>query len=268
MEFSNTLLHEHNLKLKSECLSNAIRQLHSWYYRIKNYKEQRKTQLNADEMEYFQKCTFFPEERLKEKYLCSICNKCFNLENNLKGHLFKCHKMGNLPFECDQCGKKFGKKTILHQHIQRMHAKRKYKCEFCSKLFATKSEHNFHSMVHTAEKPHVCEFCGKSFRVKTQLGYHITAIHTKVRAFKCNMCPKDFLKKRDLTDHVKSHLNIRDKICVTCGKGFSNCDSLRRHRQIHSAVKRYACKLCDAKFHQFVGLNAHMKRTHDIVSEN
>ena len=46
------------------------------------------------------------------------------------------------------------------------------------------------------------------------------------------------LKKRDLTDHIKTHLKILDKICITCGKGFSNSDTLRRHCQIHSDIKR------------------------------
>ncbi|KAI8127113.1 Zinc finger protein 208 [Lucilia cuprina] len=262
-DLTNTLLTEHNIDFKEETLSSAINQLHSWYYDAKQRKA-KQNRLKKEEEEYFKKCNFLPARRLKTKFYCHVCKKNFKMEHNLKGHLFRYHQIGDLPFQCEQCGKKFEIKSTLQTHIQRMHVSRKFPCGFCGKLFAIKSELKVHNMVHTAEKPHVCELCGKAFRIKTQLRYHVTAIHTKIRAYKCTMCPKDFLKKRDLTDHIKTHLNIRDKICETCGKGFSNSHSLIRHRQIHSEVKRYACKLCDAKFHQFVGLNGHMKRTHNI----
>lgn len=267
VELSNALVIEHNIELKDGHLSDAVEQLKSWYYIAKQRHGKMYNKLNQAEEDYFKQCSFMPEKRLKLKYTCKICNKNFNMEHNFKTHMYKVHQEGDLPFQCNVCGKKFDAKTTVSMHIQRMHRIRNYSCNVCHKLFALPSELKFHYMVHTAEKNHVCELCGKAFRIKTQLRYHRTAIHTKIRAYKCTMCPKDFLKKRDLTDHVKTHLNIRDKICETCGKGFSNSHSLIRHRQIHSAVKRYECKLCDAKFHQFVGLNGHMKRTHNIVKK-
>ncbi|XP_037827362.1 zinc finger protein 888-like isoform X2 [Lucilia sericata] len=267
-EFADQLLLDNGLNLSIERLSNAIRQLQSWYYHSKTRNENQKRKLNNHEMEYFRKCSFLPPKRQIDKYFCTICKKIFNLKSSLDGHLFRYHQIGDLSFKCDECGKKFSQKTILQQHVQRMHASRKYRCEFCDKLFATKSEQNFHTRIHTDEKPHVCEFCGKSFRIKTQLGYHVTAVHTKIRAHKCTMCPKDFLTKRDLTDHIKAHLNIRDKICETCGKGFSNNHSFRRHRQIHSDIKRYECKLCDEKFNQLISLHRHKKRIHKDVKRS
>lgn len=68
------------------------------------------------------------------------------------------------------------------------------------------------------------------------------AVHTKVRAYKCLISRKDFLKKRTPTDHIKTHLNIRNRICITYGKGSSHTDALRRHHQIHSDIKHYPCK--------------------------
>ncbi|XP_037827356.1 zinc finger protein interacting with ribonucleoprotein K-like isoform X1 [Lucilia sericata] len=267
-EFADQLLLYNGLNFSIQNLSIAIRQLQSWYYHSKTRNENQKKKLNDHEMEYFRKCSFFPPKRLIDKYFCTICKQQFTLKSSLDGHLFRHHQIGDLSFECDKCGRKYAQKNILREHVQRMHGSKEFSCGFCGKLFAIKSELKVHTMVHTAEKPHVCELCGKAFRIKTQLRYHVTAIHTKIRAYKCTMCPKDFLKKRDLTDHIKTHLNIRDKVCETCGKGFSNNHSLIRHRQIHSEVKRYACKLCDAKYHQFVGLNSHMKRTHNIVKKD
>ncbi|XP_075165143.1 uncharacterized protein LOC142237646 [Haematobia irritans] len=267
-QFSNILKTEHNINVNENSITSTIDQLQSWYYKTKQRKEKEHSKITKSEEEYFKKCKkFLPVERLRERFVCSVCKKNFNLRHNLQTHLFKMHKIGQLPFGCEQCERRFESRFALVAHVQRIHVGKTYACNFCDKKFAVPSELRIHTSIHSTEKPHTCELCGKSFRLKVQLGYHVTAIHTKIRAFKCTMCPKDFLKKRDLTDHIKSHLNIKDKICETCGKGFSNCHSLIRHRQIHSEVKKFACKLCDAKFHQFVGLNGHMKRTHNIVKK-
>lgn len=263
-EMHNNLLTQHNINYNEEMISSAIDQLQLWYYSTKH----RKRQIGECQEKYIKMCHFLPEKRLKVKIVCNICNKNFYTEHNFKYHLTKVHQVGDLLFQCDICGKKLISKSALQCHSQRVHSEKKYPCKFCGKLFAIPSELRIHTLVHTAEKPHVCELCGKGFRLRNNLGLHVTRMHTKIRAFKCTMCPKDFLKNCDLKDHIKSHLNIRDKICETCGKGFTNCHSLIRHRQIHSEVKKFACKLCDAKFHQFVGLNGHMKRTHNIVKKD
>lgn len=267
-EFSEILKNRHNIDFNVDTITSAMEQLQSWYYKLKQRRVNQNCKLSKMDEKYYKKCcSFMPIERPRYRFVCNVCKKNFNLRHNLQTHLYKIHRVGDLPFGCDQCERRFESKFALHCHVQRIHVGKTYACKFCDKKFAIASELRIHSTIHSTEKPHVCELCGKSFRLKTQLGYHVTAIHTKIRAFKCTMCPKDFLKKRDLTDHIKSHLNIRDKICETCGKGFSNCHSLIRHRQIHSEVKKFACKLCDAKFHQFVGLNGHMKRTHNIVKK-
>ncbi|KAM7344340.1 uncharacterized protein ACRADG_011102 isoform 4-T4 [Cochliomyia hominivorax] len=263
-EMQSTLLKQHNVDFNEIVISNAILQLKLWYFRTKR----RKGKLSKYHEKYFKMCKFIPGKLMKEKILCSICEKVFYTEHNLKHHLSKAHNIGNFSFKCDICGKELVSKTAVQYHNLRVHAEKKYPCEFCGKLYAIPSELKVHIRVHTAEKPHVCELCGKCFRLRNLLGLHVTRMHTKVRAFKCTMCPKDFFQNTDLRDHMKTHLNIRDKICETCGKGFTNCHSLIRHRQIHSEVKKFECKLCDAKFHQFVGLNGHMKRTHNIVKKD
>ncbi|XP_037827375.1 zinc finger protein 732-like isoform X6 [Lucilia sericata] len=259
----STLKSQHNIDFNEELIAIAIDELKSWLIRVKR----RKGKLDKTTEKYLKMCKFMPAKRSKEKIPCSMCEKVFYTEHNLKYHLTKVHKVGDFSFQCDLCGKKLVSKNAVLYHNLRVHVEKKYPCEFCGKLYAIPAELKVHTRIHTAEKPHICELCGKCFRLRNLLSLHVTRMHTKIRAFKCTMCPKDFLKNTDLRDHMKSHLNIRDKICETCGKGFTNCHSLIRHRQIHSDIKKFACKLCDAKFHQFVGLNGHMKRTHNIVKE-
>jgi len=140
-------------------------------------------------------------------------------------------------------------------------------CDICSRSFAFGNQLAIHKRTHDEKhvaKPYVCEFCGKSFKQKIQMTTHVTAVHTKIRAFKCDMCPKDFLTKRDLKDHVKAHLNIRDKVCEVCQKTFTNANALVKHRHIHKE-KTLQCTLCTTRFSERVSLGVHMRRTHKII---
>ncbi|XP_034651985.1 gastrula zinc finger protein XlCGF48.2 [Drosophila subobscura] len=254
-----------NVDINSDDIYRAIQNLRQWYY-----KSTKLAINNGNEAEqfYLKLCGFLPPKMFKQRLVCEICHTVTSSDHVLQSHIFKAHNIGELPFKCTLCDRSFVGRGELANHMQRVHIGKTHQCGHCERSFAVKSDLQLHIRTHTGHKPFVCELCGKAFRLKSQMNLHVTAIHTKLRAFKCTMCPKDFVKKVDLSDHIKGHLNIRDKICTTCGKGFTSCHSLIRHRQIHSEVKKFVCKLCDARFSQFVGLNSHMKRTHNIVRNN
>ncbi|KAH8339923.1 hypothetical protein KR067_002574 [Drosophila pandora] len=251
-----------NTDINSDDIYRAIQNLRQWYYKSTKHA------INAGkgaEKFYQDVCRFMPPKMFKQRLVCEICQQVTYSDHVLQSHIFKAHKIGDLPFKCTLCERSFIGRVELANHTQRVHIGKTLKCDHCERTFAVFADLELHIRTHTGHKPYVCEQCGKAFRLRSQMKLHVTAIHTKIRAFKCDMCPKDFVKKVDLTDHIKSHLNIRDKICNDCGKGFTSCHSLIRHRQIHSEVKKFVCKLCEARFSQFVGLNSHMKRTHNIV---
>ncbi|XP_017024994.1 uncharacterized protein [Drosophila kikkawai] len=248
-----------NEDVSSDDIFRAINCLRQWYY--KTIKVATKT---GAETFYSQMCQFLPP-KFKQRLVCEICHSVVSSDLVLQTHFFKAHNIGELPFKCTQCSRSFIGRAELSNHMHRVHIGKTHKCSHCERTFAVISDLQLHIRTHTGHKPNVCEQCGKAFRLRSQMKLHVTAIHDKIRAFKCTMCPKDFVKKVHWSDHMKSHLNIRDKICTVCGKGFTSCHSLIRHRQIHSEVKKFVCKLCDARFSQFVGLNSHMKRTHNIV---
>lgn len=247
--------------MNSDDIYLAVQCLRQWYYR--RSKNDIKA-ANDSEKFYLKACKFLPPKMFKQKMNCEICKLEILSDHVLQVHMYKVHKIGDLPFKCSLCDRSFVGRPGLTTHVERVHIGKTLKCNYCEKTFAVKSDLRLHVRIHTGNNI-LCELCGKAFRLRSQLKMHVTAIHTKIRAFKCTMCPKDFVRKVHLDDHIKSHLNIRDKICSTCGKGFTSCHSLIRHRQIHSEIKKFACKLCDARFSQFVGLNSHMKRTHNIV---
>ncbi|XP_020818166.1 zinc finger protein 30 [Drosophila serrata] len=248
--------------VNSDDIFRAIQSLRQWYYKTMKYA------INAGdgaEKFYMKMCRFLPPKMFKQRLVCEICKLVMSSDHVLQAHIFKVHNIGELPFKCTLCDRSFMARVELSNHMQRFHIGKTHKCNHCERFFAVVSDLQLHIRTHTGHKPYVCEHCGKAFRLGSQMKLHVTAIHTKIRAFKCTMCPKDFVKKVDWSDHMKGHLNIRDKICTVCGKGFTSCHSLIRHRQIHSEVKKFVCKLCDSRFSQFVGLNSHMKRTHNIV---
>lgn len=251
-----------NVDVSSDDIFRAIQSLRQWYYITTKHAINAG---NGAEKFYLEVCRFLPPKMFKQRLVCEICQQVTYSDHVLQAHFFKAHNIGQLPFKCTQCDRSFTGRIGLANHMQRAHIGKTHKCTHCERAFAVPSDLRLHIRTHTGHKPYVCELCGKAFRLRSQLTLHVTAIHTKIRAFKCNMCPKDFVKKVDWSDHIKGHLNIRDKICIVCGKGFTSCHSLIRHRQIHSEVKKFVCKLCDARFSQFVGLNSHMKRTHNIV---
>uniref|UniRef100_A0A6P4FJK6 Zinc finger protein 432 isoform X2 n=1 Tax=Drosophila rhopaloa TaxID=1041015 RepID=A0A6P4FJK6_DRORH len=254
-----------NVDINSDDIFRAIHNLRQWYYKSTKHA------INAGsgaEKFYIEVCRFMPPKMFKQRLVCEICNQITSSDHVLQSHIFKAHNIGELPFKCTLCERSFVGRGELANHIQRVHIGKTHKCTHCERTFAVISDLQLHIRTHTGHKPYVCEHCGKAFRLRSQMKLHVTAIHTKIRAFKCSMCPKDFVKKVDLSDHIKGHLNIRDKICTVCGKGFTSCHALIRHRQIHAEVKKFVCKLCDSRFSQFVGLNTHMKRTHNIVRHN
>ncbi|XP_017467429.1 PREDICTED: uncharacterized protein LOC108359873 [Rhagoletis zephyria] len=268
-EMADILRVEYNVEFTDEEIYKGIDYLRHWYFKLKSRfgKNLKPTDLSSAAQFYIDKLSFLPDRSRKQKIKCSECDKRFQTNTLKQVHLFKEHNIGDLPYKCKDCTKTFSSNTALRGHERRNHMEKVHKCEFCERKFAVIGDLKHHTQMHTGHKPFVCELCGKAFRTRTKLGFHNNAIHTKLRAFKCTMCPKDFLKSRDLKDHIKAHLNIRDKICETCGKGFTNSHALLRHKQLHAEVKKFGCKFCEKRFYQFVGLNSHMKHKHGVFPQ-
>ncbi|XP_043064047.1 zinc finger protein 62 isoform X2 [Drosophila ficusphila] len=249
---------------------DSIQSMRQWYSRrIKTLTDVQSVGLSLAEKRYIEWCrSFMPTKTFRQKLKCEVCEQAFSTDHALQAHQFRDHKMGEGGwFRCTLCELNFDRRCHLQQHIQRVHMSKAFACDICNRSFAFGNQLASHKRTHDEKhvaKPFVCEFCGKSFKQKIQMTTHVTAVHTKIRAFKCDMCPKDFLTKRDLKDHVKAHLNIRDKVCEVCQKAFTNANALVKHRHIHKE-KTLQCSLCTTRFSERVSLGVHMRRTHKII---
>ena len=80
---------------------------------------------------------------------CSECDKNFTTFKGWKAHMNKEHGATTKEFNCDKCGKTFGKSNALKLHERMAHAggedtvkKFPYKCKLCDRRFAL-TEHRF-----------------------------------------------------------------------------------------------------------------------------
>lgn len=66
------------------------------------------------------------EEKVCAKYLCSICDKKFNRQSNLKDHLVT--HSDEKPFICETCQKKFTNASNLTKHKMLHENVKKFSC--------------------------------------------------------------------------------------------------------------------------------------------
>lgn len=213
----------------------AVLRLRKWVYmalrRVKSKELQHRC--SKTELHYLQLCSFLPSQKENFVFICELCGKKFFIDYLLRAHMVKMHNVGDLPYLCSQCPRRFEKTFDMERHKLRQHCEKMIKCDYCESTFALKTDLAVHSRIHTGEKPFVCEICGKSFRLKLSLDYHINGLHLNLRPFKCDLCPKTFRKRVQLKNHMKAHLNIKDKKCDICGARFTCPTSLCRHRKTH-----------------------------------
>ncbi|XP_016958340.1 zinc finger protein 431 [Drosophila biarmipes] len=214
----------------------AVNKLRRWLYdamrRLKSKELIQKC--SPQEVQYLRMCSFLPAKGSESQVLyCDYCEKRFHGDYNLRVHIFKAHQVGDLPYLCSLCPRRFDRQVDMDRHKLRSHFERKLRCEYCNKSFAVDNDLKVHTLIHTGERPHVCDICGKAFRLKLLLDHHVNGVHLNIRPYRCEMCNKTFRKKFELANHIKGHLNIRDKKCEYCDASFYDHSSLSRHRRMH-----------------------------------
>ena len=79
-----------------------------------------------------------------ERYDCNKCTKTYAFKQGLRAHLLTHVPVGERPYCCHVCPKKFAKKILLDDHLR----------------------------IHTGEKPYLCHMCAKTFRSGANLRQH------------------------------------------------------------------------------------------------
>ncbi|XP_060872886.1 zinc finger protein 675-like [Metopolophium dirhodum] len=199
------------------------------------------------------------------KFLCNICNKCYDSEFRLRCHQ-RAHEMRRKPREilvCDVCNAQFNDKNSLKHHAithieppERL--RRLHECRFCGKTFVKPIEKVNHERVHTGEKPFACPVCGRCFRLKDLVQKHMR-VHTKERPYKCRHegCEKTFSASSSRVNHEQGHSGIKQFKCFYCPRYFKNWVSRSNHVQEH--MVQHKCDICDRSFVSFCNYKKHLK---------
>uniref|UniRef100_A0A672YS44 Gastrula zinc finger protein XlCGF57.1-like n=1 Tax=Sphaeramia orbicularis TaxID=375764 RepID=A0A672YS44_9TELE len=110
------------------------------------------------------------------------------------------------PFQCSDCGKTFGRRSVLNAHRNIHTREKQFPCSVCRKIFGRMSHLRSHMKIHTGEKSESCPVCQKRFTHKCVLKVHMTT-HSREKAFACSECGKTFTQRSNAVRHMKrSHI--------------------------------------------------------------
>ena len=131
--------------------------------------------------------------------------------NNLRAHE-RIHErepkekrpLGEKPFQCLICGKKFTERSSLKVHGRFHSDNNPFDCRHCGKKCSTPHQLGIHERIHTGEKPYSCATCGKAFNQLNHLQDH-ERLHTGEKPFVCRFCGKGFAQKTNMIGHEKIH---------------------------------------------------------------
>ncbi|XP_039087887.1 zinc finger protein 30-like [Hyaena hyaena] len=82
--------------------------------------------------------------------------------------------------------------------------------------------------------------------------------HVDVKPYKCKECGKTFGRALYLVQHGRIHTGDKPYECKECGKAFSSGSYLVQHLRIHTGEKHYECKECGKAFTVYGQLIGHL----------
>lgn len=101
----------------------------------------------------------------------NIFTQYFTRNNFLIRILFN-SVLGEKPYACDQCSKRYHTSSNLATHRRTHLGIKDQVCATCGKAFGDPRTLKSHYRTHTGERPYVCQICGKCYTQAGQLAAH------------------------------------------------------------------------------------------------
>ncbi|XP_078019972.1 uncharacterized protein LOC117245839 isoform X2 [Epinephelus lanceolatus] len=166
--------------------------------------------------------------------------------------------VGEKPFSCSECGKRFGHRVHLTIHMRSHTGEKPFSCSECGKRYSRRGHLKIHMRSHTGEKPFSCSECGKRFGYSGVLRDHMRS-HTGEKPFSCSVCGKRCSRREHLKVHMRCHTGEKPFSCSECGKTFGQSGGLKIHMRSHTGEKPFSCSDCGKRFGQKLHLYKHMR---------
>ena len=198
----------------------------------------------------------------EKPYKCSVCQKAFTQKSHVTFHTSTVHNKGTkAKFQCGDCGKSFVTNGVLSKHKMLHTNERPFNCTLCPKSYVQKSHLIVHEVQHTGKRPFLCLDCGKGFTTKQHLKAHRETHTGTQKWYQCSECESKYRKKADLQTHMRVHTGEMPYNCQKrgCGKSFRSLRSLESHERVHTGLKPYHCETCQKSFTTAAGLRQHFK---------
>lgn len=185
-----------------------------------------------------------------KRFCCDFCDYSCYFKTKITRHLQRHIPKGfREKFPCAYCTFFTSRKDALKSHILTMHQEKREKvflCNECGKKFFKKSQLNIHDKaVHQKIKNHLCNLCGKSFFNVKDMEMHVKR-HEKVKDQVCNVCGNQFYCSLDLRRHLKIHSDPKIVCQIEgCAKKFYSNSKLKTHIKVrHEGAKDFFCDFC------------------------
>lgn len=72
----------------------------------------------------------------KRAFCCRTCGRSFAAQDELDFHCRVAHEKDLRPYECAQCGMKFGRRSSRRRHEQTVHTQKRFDCSVCDKSYS------------------------------------------------------------------------------------------------------------------------------------
>ena len=214
------------------------------------------------------------------KYTCSFCEFRTSVGIRLFKHKQRVHpKMfeKELPFQCDECDKRFSHNYLLTRHQQKEHNGEIFRCNQCDFRSVVEYDLKVHlKKLHTfglSEKDsqvYPCNLCPLKFVGKTTYRAHLFAhkIEKIGEFFTCSDCSQVATNEETLMKHIESiHFKLNYR-CNFCKVTFGRLDSFRVHlvsKHEDNKDDLHKCHICQYATRRKDAMKRHLKQTHERV---
>ncbi len=72
----------------------------------------------------------------KRAFCCRACGRSYAEQEELDFHYRVAHEKDLRPFECAQCGMRFGRRSSRRRHEQTVHTAKRFDCSMCDKSYS------------------------------------------------------------------------------------------------------------------------------------